>query len=100
MRGKVVCVLAFLSLQPPLYAGIRPSHSLSKAKRLRPWRASMSRKRVSAVRPPPADGRPKNQLLAALPTDAFQRLLPDLKTIALRPKQLLQKQGERVRHVY
>ena len=60
----------------------------------------MSRKRVSSVRPPPTDGRPKNRLLAALPTEDFQRLLPDLKTIVIRPRQVLQKQGERVRHVY
>jgi CRP-like cAMP-binding protein len=67
----------------------------------------MPRKRVSPVRPPPPAGRPtstaarpKNRLLAALPADAFARLQPHLKTIALRTKQVLQKQGEPLRHVY
>jgi CRP-like cAMP-binding protein len=60
----------------------------------------MSKKRISSIRPPPAEGRPKNRLLAALPADAFQRLLPHLKTVTLRPKQVLQKQGERLREVY
>ena len=60
----------------------------------------MSKKRASSVRPPLADRRPNNRLLTALPTDAFQRLLPDLRTIAVRPKQVLQKQGEQLRHVY
>jgi len=52
------------------------------------------------VRPPPTDGRPKNNLLAALPADAFRRLLPDLKTVSIRPKQLVYKEGELIRQVY
>jgi CRP-like cAMP-binding protein len=67
----------------------------------------MSRKRVSAVRPPPAvarpprtDGRPKNQLLAALPRDAFDRLRPHLQTVPIRLRQVLQRQGHPLRYVY
>jgi len=65
----------------------------------------MSRKRVSArrpsaVRPPPTSRRPKNRLLAALPAEDFRRLLPHLKTIPLRSKQVLHKIGEPFRSVY
>jgi CRP-like cAMP-binding protein len=60
----------------------------------------MSKKRASPVRPPSAEDRPKNRLLAALPADAFQRLRRHLKTVTLRPKQVLQKQGEQIRSVY
>jgi CRP-like cAMP-binding protein len=64
----------------------------------------MSRIRVSPVRPParppPTDGRPKNRLLAALPAADFNRLRPHLKTVPLILKQVLQKQGEPIRHVY
>ena len=61
----------------------------------------MSKIRVSSVRPPPAvrsppaDRRPKNRLLAALPDDDFRRLLPYLTTVPIRVKQVLQKNGER-----
>jgi CRP-like cAMP-binding protein len=67
----------------------------------------MPKKRLSSVRPPsraerppPSDGRPKNRLLAALPTDDFDRVRPLLKTIPLRVKQVLQKSGEPLRAVY
>ena len=63
----------------------------------------MSKKRVSSVRPcraPTATGRPKNQLLAALPAEDFRRLAPHLKTVALRTKQVLHKRGEPIRQVY
>jgi CRP-like cAMP-binding protein len=66
----------------------------------------MSKKRISsirpspAVRPPPTDGRPRNRLLAALPAEDFRRILPDLKTIPLTAKQVLQKRGEPIRHVF
>jgi CRP-like cAMP-binding protein len=62
----------------------------------------MPKKRVSSVRPvrPPSDGRPKNQLLAALPTADFRRLLPHLKTVPLRINQVLHKSGDRLRAVY
>jgi len=54
----------------------------------------------SSVRPPPAEPRPKNRLLAALPDDDFRRLLPHLKTIAIKPKQILHKSGEHLQDVY
>ena len=64
----------------------------------------MTKKRVSPVRPPvrppPSDGRPKNRLLAELPADDFRRLQPHLKTVPVQVRQLLYKQGERIRHVY
>jgi CRP-like cAMP-binding protein len=64
----------------------------------------MTRKRVSPVRPParppPDDRSPKNRLLAALPAADFQRLLPQLKTVPIRLKQVLQKSGEPIRTVY
>lgn len=65
----------------------------------------MSKKRVSSVRPPPAvrplpDARPKNQLLGALPADDFRRLLPHLKTVPMRLRQVLHKNGEPLRSVY
>jgi len=66
----------------------------------------MPKNRVSSVRPPsraerppPSDGRPKNRLLAALPADDFQRFRPHLKTVPVRVKQVLYKQGERIDHV-
>lgn len=64
----------------------------------------MSTKRHSSVRPsvrpPPSDGRPNNRLLAALPADDFLRLLPHLKTVPSRLKQVVHKEGERIEHVY
>jgi CRP-like cAMP-binding protein len=42
----------------------------------------------------------ENQLLAKLPAPDLRRLRPMLTTVLLQPKQVLQKQGERVRHVY
>jgi CRP-like cAMP-binding protein len=66
----------------------------------------MSKKRVSTrrpsatVRPPPADRRPKNRLLAALPAEDFRRLLPLLTTVPTHEKQIFHKFGERLRHVY
>jgi CRP-like cAMP-binding protein len=59
----------------------------------------MLKKRAMSIRPS-AKGRPKNRLLAALPDEDFRRILPDLTTIPIRTKQVLQKQGERLRHVY
>jgi CRP-like cAMP-binding protein len=66
----------------------------------------MSKRRVPSepsrqrVRPPPADGRPKNQLLAALPAAAFRQLTPHLKTIPVRARQILHKNGEPITSVY
>src|SRR5215210_7107074 len=65
-----------------------------------------SMKLVVSVRPPPVvrasagDGGPKNRLLLALPPEEFRRLVPDLKTIPSRVKQVLQKSGEPLRYVY
>jgi len=60
----------------------------------------MSKKRHSSVRPPPIDGRPPNRLLAALPADDFNRLRPYLKTVPIRLRQVLHKNGEPLRDVY
>ena len=65
----------------------------------------MSKKRSIArrppvVRPPPTNRRPKDRLLAGLPADDFRRLLPYLKTVPIRVKQVLQKNGEPLRAVY
>lgn len=63
----------------------------------------MSKKRrfsPSPNRPPPRKGRPSNQLLASLPAEDFQRLVPDLKTIASKVKQVFHRQGEELRDVY
>jgi hypothetical protein len=45
------------------------------------------------------DGLP-NRLLAALSTDAYERLAPHLTTVPLGFKQVLYKQGEPIHHVY
>jgi CRP-like cAMP-binding protein len=55
--------------------------------------------RIPVVRPPPP-GRPRNHLLAALPARDFRRLLPYLKTVPIRLKQVLHKPGEPLRAVY
>jgi len=60
----------------------------------------MSKTRASSVRPPPAHTPPKNRLLAKLPATDFRRLLPDLTTMTVRPKQYLYKVGEPVHDVY
>jgi CRP-like cAMP-binding protein len=67
----------------------------------------MSKKRLPHVRPlrraerrPPSDGRPKNRLLAALPADEFRRLLPQLKTVPIRVRQVIHKNGEPFSAVY
>src|SRR5687767_5151154 len=52
-----------------------------------------------APRPPPKD-RPKNHLLRALPAADFQRLLPDLTTIATPTKHVFYRNGEPLTHVY
>jgi CRP-like cAMP-binding protein len=64
-----------------------------------PKLGSSSRRRP-VVRPPPSKARPKNQLLAALPTKDFRRLLPRLTTVPLRSKQVLHKSGDTLRAVY
>ena len=41
-----------------------------------------------------------NQLLVSLPADDLHRLRPHLRSVRLRPKQILHKQGDRIRDVY
>ena len=53
-----------------------------------------------ALNPSFANARPRNHLLALLSDDDFRRLRPHLKTVSLEPKQVLHKQGERLRYVY
>ena len=60
----------------------------------------MAKHQSSVNRPLPVDPRPKNRLLAALPDAEFRRLRPHLQTIAIRRKQVLLKQGERLHRVY
>jgi CRP-like cAMP-binding protein len=50
--------------------------------------------RSSAKSNPSGDVRPKNQLLAALPVDDYQRLRPHLRTIPIRAKQVFHTAGE------
>lgn len=56
-----------------------------------------------AVRPPPArlpEQAIANRLLAALPPEDYRRILPDLKTVPTKVKQVVYKPGEPIRHVY
>ncbi|HEY7089740.1 MAG TPA: hypothetical protein VH518_16705 [Tepidisphaeraceae bacterium] len=56
-------------------------------------------KRVRS-RPPPADRRPKNKLLASLPRADFTRLRPHLRTVPLAVKQILHPRNETIREVF
>jgi CRP-like cAMP-binding protein len=62
----------------------------------------MPRTKTRSVPPRPsrADGRPKNRLLAALPEQDFRRIRPLLTTVSLAAKQILQKRGEPIEHVF
>jgi CRP-like cAMP-binding protein len=62
-------------------------------------RARSEPRRPSAV-PPAAAARPKNQLLAGLPLDDFRKLQPHLKTVPIRARQMLHKNGEPMAVVY
>ena len=57
-------------------------------------------KRTAVVRPPPADARPKNKLLASLPRAEFQRLRPHLRTRPIAVKHVFQSAHQPVREVY
>ena len=57
-------------------------------------------KRAKSVRPAPVDARPKNKLLASLPRADFERLRPHLKTVPIKPRQILHPINEPVREVY
>ena len=54
---------------------------------------------ASANRPPPATAN-RNRLLAALPTSEYQRIEPTLERMSLKLKEVLQKPGDPIRHVY
>ena len=66
----------------------------------------MHKPRARSIRPPPparpsrAAGRPKNRLLAALPAEAYRRLLPDLVTVPMKLKHVFHQRGEPIRYVY
>lgn len=49
--------------------------------------------RANRVRPPP-DDRPKNKLLAALPSEDFKRLRPHVQTIPTAVKQIVHPVNE------
>ena len=53
----------------------------------------------SANRPPPA-AKIANALLAILPADEYNRILPALEVVTLKLKHILQKPGETIQHVY
>src|SRR5437762_12145951 len=61
--------------------------------------AMMVKRRLqSANRPPPTAN--LNRLLAALPRDDYERILPTLDVIPLKLKHVLHKPGERIQDVY
>src|SRR6187549_263788 len=55
--------------------------------------------RTKSVRPPPADPRPKNRLLARLPRQDFERLKPHLRTIATKRNQIFHRLNEPIRDI-
>src|SRR5688572_11577881 len=55
----------------------------------------MAKRLRSSTRPPPA-----NQLLAALPTEVFDRISHSLDVVPLALKEFVHKPGERIRDVY
>src|SRR5687768_4747155 len=62
----------------------------------RAWRLrAMAKKLRSTTRPPP-----RNQLLAALAPDVFDRVASSLEVVPLTLKEFVQKPGERVRDIY
>ena len=49
----------------------------------------------------PADGFvPGNRLLAALPREVLQQLAPELETVPLRNRDVVQQRGRQAEHVY
>src|ERR687894_624445 len=55
---------------------------------------------AKSVRLPPVDGRPRNKLLARLPSEDFDRLRPYLRTVPLTVKQILHPVGQPIRDVF
>lgn len=60
----------------------------------------MAKKHHVVRHPSTPPERPRNRLLAALPLDVLQRLLPYLTTVTLGRREVLQRQGDRLRYVY
>jgi len=58
----------------------------------------VKRRLPSANRPPPTDN--ANLLLAALPGDVYERILPSLDLVPLKLKTLLHRPGDHIEHVY
>jgi CRP-like cAMP-binding protein len=56
-------------------------------------------KRLKSVRPPPADDRPKNKLLACLPRSDFDRIRPHLRTLPVKAKHVFHRLHEPIRDV-
>lgn len=54
----------------------------------------------SPTRPPPANGQPKNRLLASLPAEDLKRILPHLETVSMTVKEVVHKRGELMRYVF
>jgi CRP-like cAMP-binding protein len=57
-------------------------------------------KPARSIRPPPADPRPKNKLLACLPRDDFARIRRHLRTVPIAVKQILHPRNEPIREVF
>ena len=55
--------------------------------------------RLKSTRPPPAESRPKNKLLACLPLEDFERLKPHLRTLPVKTKQVFHPLNELIRDV-
>jgi CRP-like cAMP-binding protein len=60
----------------------------------------MLTKRTTPIRPPPADQRPNNKLLARLPQADFARIRPHLRTVPISHKQVLHPRNEAIHAVY
>ena len=58
----------------------------------------VKRRPPSANRPPPRDN--QNLLLAALPADEYNRIVPSLETVPLKLKSLLHRAGDPIEYVY
>jgi CRP-like cAMP-binding protein len=56
--------------------------------------------RLSVPPHPSPSGRPRNRLLTALSADDFRGLLPHLKTVSLRSREVLHSNGDAIRFVY
>lgn len=57
------------------------------------------RKRLKSIRPPPAESRPRNKLLACLPRQDFERMKPHLKTLSVKAKHVFYAVNEPITDV-